>query len=66
MKPIFLKIFSEENVAKDLAQLLAKTWYPYLFSVLRNLPHKVCGMIFWPTVQLTDAIEYNCTAAKTA
>ena len=35
----FLKILFDENVAQDLAQLLARTLYPYLFWVLRNLPH---------------------------
>ena len=41
MKPnFFSKTFFSENVAKDPAQLLAKTWCPYLFWVLRNLPHK--------------------------
>ena len=36
---IFFDFFGK-NVAWDPAQLLGKTWYPYLFSVLRNLPHK--------------------------
>ena len=31
------KIFGE-NVAYDLAQFSAKSWYPYLFLILRNLP----------------------------
>ena len=32
------KTIFHENVAEDPAQLLAKTWCPYLFWVLRNLP----------------------------
>ena len=36
----FFKLNFGENIVRDLAQLLAKTWYPYLFSVLRNLSHK--------------------------
>ena len=40
MKPIFLKIFFNENVAQEPAQLLAETGCPYLLWVLRNLPHK--------------------------
>ena len=40
MKPNFSKFFFDENVAEDPAQLLAKTWCPYLLWVLRNLPHK--------------------------
>ena len=42
MKPIFFrKLFFGENVALDPAQFLAKTWCPYLFWVLRNLPRKI-------------------------
>ena len=38
---IFSEIFSfDENVDENPAQLLAKTWCPYLLWVLRNLPHK--------------------------
>ena len=41
MKPnFFSKFFFNENVAQELAQLLAETWCPYLLWVLRNLPHK--------------------------
>ena len=40
MKPNFSETFFGENVAWDPAQFLAKTWCPYLFWVLRNLPHK--------------------------
>ena len=39
----FFKNFFSKNLIlnqKDLAQLLVKTWYPYLFSILRNSPHK--------------------------
>ena len=39
MKPNFFESFFNENVGKDPVQLLAKTWFPYLFWVLRNLPH---------------------------
>ena len=40
MRPNFSETFFGENVAWDPAQFLAKTWCPYLFWVLRNLPHK--------------------------
>ena len=40
MKPNFFEFFFDENVAQELAQLLAETWCPYLLWVLRNLPHK--------------------------
>ena len=33
-----MKNFFSENLAEDPAQRLAKTWCPYLFWVLRNLP----------------------------
>ena len=36
----FRKIFFDENVAQEPAQLLAESWCPYLLWVLRNLPHK--------------------------
>ena len=40
MKPIFFsKTYFCENLAKDPAQFLAKSWCPYLLWVLRNLPH---------------------------
>ena len=48
--------FVGENVASDLAQFLAKTWYPYLFSVLRNLPHK-----FEKLADVTKSAKKNVT-----
>ena len=37
-------------------QVLAKTWYPYLFSVLRNLSHK-----FENLADVTKSAEKNVT-----
>ena len=39
MTPNFVEIFFDENVAEDPVLLSAKTWCPYLFWVLGNLPH---------------------------
>ena len=41
MKPNFSTFFFDETVVDNPAQLLAKTWYPYLFWVWGNLPLKI-------------------------
>ena len=40
MKSTFLAFVFVKNVAYDLPHFLAKTFYPYLFSVLKKFPHK--------------------------
>ena len=52
----FSKTFFDENVAYDPAHFLAKTWCPYLFWVLRNLPHK-----FEKLVYVTESAKKNVT-----
>ena len=37
---IYFENFIRQYGVYDLVRLLAKTWCPYLFCVLRNLPHK--------------------------
>ena len=56
MKLNFLKNFFGENVAWNRAQLLAKTWCPYLFWVLRNLPNK-----FEKLAHVTKSTKKNVT-----
>ena len=57
MKPNFIsKTFFGENVAYDPAQRLVKAWCPYLYWVLRNLPHK-----FEKVANITKSVKKNIT-----
>ena len=56
MKPIFFENFFRRKCSLGSCAILAKTWCPYRFWILRNLPHK-----FEKLAHVTKSAKKNVT-----